>query len=461
MKRIGFLSGMLISLLLLTACHEHIIVPASCTEPEICRECGEVFADALGHTWVAATCSAPKICSTCGVTEGSALPHTWVDATCEAAKTCSVCKITEGLPLGHDLSAESCTTDQVCSRCDFTIPAPGHKYSDATCTEPKTCSVCKATEGKPLNHNMINGKCSRCNYTIFTLDNINRICSLQAKCETELSACVIRTEKDHNPYDVAWDYGEEYQMLVDACDWSLVFDVDFYKATFPMLAVQYHDDDALLLEHFQTVGIHEGRQGSKDFNVGAYYYNCNNEVYKAFEKNWASYYIYYMLNHQKEASINTVTSDKGKEVYRQYKMVLTKTQQLELSHINGYREEVGADDVIIDAELTAFANFRAYLNSHDGYKAHDWAENDNERLRSYLDIMGNWSSFAENTVTVHNNATTKDWAEKYRNSEKHYNAMVNTKYCYVGCSNAYYGGNVTSQFDVYLKNLSTPMHNPK
>lgn len=55
-------------------------------------------------------------------------------------------------------------------------------------------------------------------------------------------------------------------LLLNACDWSLVFDADYYKKAFPMLAVQYHQDNALLLEHFQTVGIHEGRQGSANFN---------------------------------------------------------------------------------------------------------------------------------------------------------------------------------------------------
>lgn len=294
-----------------------------------------------------------------------------------------------------------------------------------------------------------------------TLDDIAKVCSTQAKCETMLSVCYVDTINGHNPYDVTYDYGEAYNKYVKECDWSLVFDAGYYKATFPMLAVQYHYDDALLLEHFQTVGIHEGRQGSEKFNVGAYFYNCDKKVYDAFEKNWAAYYIYYMMNYKTEQKINTKTAE-GHAIHQQYKMVLTKDQADEFAGINSYRKEAAADAVRFDSEVAAFANFRAYLNAHDGYVAHDWAENDKDRLYSYLDKLvknGNdWGSFAENTVTVHSTKPSfRKWSENYRNSEKHYKAMVNTKYKFTGCSHMYVGEKC-SQFDVYLANLNTPVH---
>ena len=78
---------------------------------------------------------------------------------------------------------------------------------------------------------------------------------------------IVDTESDHNPYDLTWRYGpdvekrkevnaenwdELYRSYVATCDWSLVFDAEYYKQAFPMLAKLYHENDELLLEHFQT-----------------------------------------------------------------------------------------------------------------------------------------------------------------------------------------------------------------
>ena len=52
-----------------------------------------------------------------------------------------------------------------------------------------------------------------------------------------------------NPYDVEWDYGELYDAYIEEADWSLVFDAEYYKQAFPMLATLYHENDELLLEH--------------------------------------------------------------------------------------------------------------------------------------------------------------------------------------------------------------------
>ena len=98
----------------------------------------------------------------------------------------------------------------------------------------------------------------------FVLDtsrsNLERIASLKATCETDINACYVDVTSE-NPYDIVWDYGEEYERYVAACDWSLIWDYDFYVKTYPGLAALYHYDEALLLRHFQTVGIHEGRVG--------------------------------------------------------------------------------------------------------------------------------------------------------------------------------------------------------
>jgi hypothetical protein len=47
---------------------------ATCTDPQVCANCGEVQGSALGHDWALATRTAPKTCLTCGATEGAPIP---------------------------------------------------------------------------------------------------------------------------------------------------------------------------------------------------------------------------------------------------------------------------------------------------------------------------------------------------------------------------------------------------
>lgn len=51
-------------LLLLFGCrpHEHTWSDTTCTEPKICRDCGQTEGEALGHDWTDATCTEPKTC---------------------------------------------------------------------------------------------------------------------------------------------------------------------------------------------------------------------------------------------------------------------------------------------------------------------------------------------------------------------------------------------------------------
>lgn len=319
-----------------------------------------------------------------------------------------------------------------------------------------------------------------------TLSDIAEACSTQATCETDAKAAMIDIFSEVNPYDVIYDYGEAYDTYIDACDWSLVFDADYYAETFPMLAVQYHDDEDLLLMHFQTVGVHEGRQGCKDFNVGAYLNNCSGSVKKAFGENYAAYYIYYMLKYDTQKKVNTVTADNKEPVRQQYDMVMTWYQIQELDKVNEYREEVDAEPVEFDSEMAAFANYRGYLNAHDGYRAHDWLENSRESgdgvamgiIRKMVDNTNNTKySFAENTITFSAGSYGRPKhiaAPFYYKSKGHYEAMVNTKHSYIGISNLNWGVYTTtyanhetkhcpgSQFDVYLSSeIDTPMHPAK
>lgn len=63
------------------------------------------------HNWIPATCTEPKTCSECGASEGEAQGHNFMDATCTEPKICSACGLAEGEPLGHLMNGN------VCERC--------------------------------------------------------------------------------------------------------------------------------------------------------------------------------------------------------------------------------------------------------------------------------------------------------------------------------------------------------
>ncbi len=290
------------------------------------------------------------------------------------------------------------------------------------------------------------------------LTDIADACSTQAACETDRTVCVIEFCDEENPYDIYYDYGEEYEKYIDACDWDLVFDADYYAETFPMLALQYHNDAGQLLKHFQTVGVHEGRQGSKDFNVGAYLQNCDAKVYRAFKTNYAAYYIYYMLNYSSEKNVNTKTADNGKTVYQQYTAVLNWFQKAELERINGYREDEGADPVVFDSELAAFANYRTYNNTVEGYEGHDWTKENAALVSSYFtDAFGVWNHAGENCVK---NAYRSFRVPDYKQCRDHYEGMVNPINHYVGISTRNWDEetNANAQCDIYLDTLTDALH---
>lgn len=493
------IASMLLTLLM-TGCHKHVYAPATCTLPPTCTECGKTEGEALGHIFGAATCEEPSTCSRCGQTQGDPNGHKWEDATCEEASYCSVCGKTEGVALGHDsteatctepavckicgkqtaekiahkYSEGNCTTDSVCEKCGDIKKAPGHTFAEATCDKPKTCKVCNETEGDPLGHNLVNGVCSKCGMEFGSLELLKNIVNLKASCETDYKYCVVNADCDPsegNPYDVEYDYGEVYDSFVEACDWSLIYDDSYYISNYPILAKLYHNDKNLLLKHFQTVGIHEGRQGNSSFNVAAYKDNCENIVAETFGDDYAAYAIYYMLNYDSEKNVEHKKLSNGNTPARQQKVVLTIMQNKELIEINNYRAEVGAQDLKIDAELCAFANYRAWMNAHDDWAGHDWAKQNEDKVWELLNTM-KAISMAENTVTTHTwQYSGAARYESYYNSKEHYEALIKTKYNFFGTSHFYNSKNenlnndkwkgkeVASTFDCFTDNAKTAYNN--
>ena len=184
---------------------------ATCTEDQVCLECGEVISAATGHIpGPDATCTENQTCSVCGEILTPALGHSFTsyisdnNATCtedgtETAK-CDRCEVTdtrtdEGSALGHDLEhheAKPATCTEIgwnaydtCTRCDYTtyveIEALGHNWAEewttdgtahwhecsrcdeindkanhsggeATCTNSAECEVCGVEYGSALGH---------------------------------------------------------------------------------------------------------------------------------------------------------------------------------------------------------------------------------------------------------------------------------------------------------------------
>lgn len=283
-------------------------------------------------------------------------------------------------------------------------------------------------------------------------------CRTQATVETDRYACVVDVRTAENPYDVVWDYGQKYDSILGVFDWSLVFDAGYYMEQFPMLAYQYHYDEALLLRHFQTVGVHEGRQGSAGFNVADYMSKCSADVREFYGDCYAAYYFHWM-NVETDRGIDV----SGKNQPKQMVAVMTAMQSYELQQVNGLRGKLGVEPLIFDSELAAMGNFRAWVDAEEDWQLHEWLHAHKQEAYDMLASFGSTSA-GENTVKSYS-AFPKNWYDCYYNSKPHYDAMVDGGYAYIGCSNGYLGdcshkpnGMVMVEFDMFAKDLSTALN---
>lgn len=154
-KLILLTAALLVMTIALTGCHKHVSAgAATCTEPEICTECGKVMTEALGHEpGPEATCSAPQLCQRCGTELAPQLPHTsGGPATCTQPETCSVCGTVIRPALGHNVGG-----DGVCAVCGQQIIPAGQRYiapgkGDAA-SSADAASVVGETAGDGHYHN--------------------------------------------------------------------------------------------------------------------------------------------------------------------------------------------------------------------------------------------------------------------------------------------------------------------
>ncbi len=78
------------------------------------------------------------------------------------------------------------------------------------------------------------------------------------------------------------------------CDFSDVYNYDYYISHNPDVAAAFGDDDISALEHFAYCGMNEGRRASDNFDVIAYMFN-NPDLVSAFGLNFIDYYVHYIM----------------------------------------------------------------------------------------------------------------------------------------------------------------------
>ncbi|MBQ2899320.1 MAG: hypothetical protein IJE28_06215 [Oscillospiraceae bacterium] len=106
--------------------HEHVPGPsATCLEPQICTECGEILVEATGHRpGDEATCASAQLCVFCGIELAPKLEHTpGAEATCTEPQLCESCGTELAPALGHTINSEN-----ACDTCSLQIVPAGQKY---------------------------------------------------------------------------------------------------------------------------------------------------------------------------------------------------------------------------------------------------------------------------------------------------------------------------------------------
>ena len=337
-----------------------------------------------------------------------------------------------------DASANVTFADMIAGK----APKPSSSSSSSSSSTSKSSSSSSTSKTTSTNKTASTVKVSG------AVADIKKVCGLKSDVEKSVSACIVDVDSKVNPYDVVYDYGKDYDAFVAKCDWSLVFDADYYMEQFPMLALQYHNDKDLLLKHFQTVGIQEGRQGNKKFNVGVYKANCAKSVSEAFGKEYEGYYFYYMLNYSSQKSVKTT----AKNSKIQQTIVKTALQASEFKSNNQYRKEAGVSEVVFSSEAAAFANYRAWTNAHDNWRGHTWLEKNKDFLKK--NVYGTFAKtyYCENLCERTAYETTgRTHATCYRNSAGHYKTLTDSDFDAMGVSNSYAtkSNNFTVQVDTF------------
>ena len=86
----------------------------------------------------------------------------------------------------------------------------------------------------------------------------------------------------------------------DKIDYSAVFDANYYYSAYADLRSAVGNDKKLLLQHFITFGMKEGRRGNEEFDVKAYMQNNADLVEEFGTEDLTNYYLHYITSGKKE-----------------------------------------------------------------------------------------------------------------------------------------------------------------
>lgn len=243
---------------------------------------------------------------------------------------------------------------------------------------------------------------------------------------------VYNTYVNDNKYDVnsyVYHYIVEY---IDITYGNKLFDYDYYCRKYPALAVLFDYDEDALKQHFYSVGMFEGRQAIKTFNV---------DNYTTDTKDLATYYIKYVTS-----------SDSSKS----YKRTSKDAMQIRLYDVgfDSYVADVALDHKsktfvkdlatpYVQGELNALMGdrIRYQLGNIDAY-GHNcmqaFAYDNNTVLQIWKVTLGHGlNGTSENATTsgvanINSLPNHIDSMIYWRTCTSHYEAAINDKYVYVG-----------------------------
>ena len=89
------------------------------------------------------------------------------------------------------------------------------------------------------------------------------------------------------------------QNIYNGVNYSAVYNKEFYLDNYGDVRAALGEDDYLVLQHFVTAGMSEGRQGSEEFNVYAYR-NRYDDLRAAFGESLPDYYVHYITSGKTE-----------------------------------------------------------------------------------------------------------------------------------------------------------------
>lgn len=121
---------------------------------------------------------------------------------------------------------------------------------------------------------------------------------LYGRIEGRVTSHLLSSEGDNDDYDLS--------------EYTAIFDLNFYKTSYPDVVDAVGEDEASLLKHFIEYGIVEGRQGCATFDVMVYR-DYNLDLVEAFGNDLTKYYLHYNnygINEGRVASI-TIPDDGG------------------------------------------------------------------------------------------------------------------------------------------------------